>query len=219
MIVSHAHRFIFVRTRKTASTSLEIAFGSVAGDQDIVTPITVKGDQHLLRNYVPRNYEATSTSPAAFNHMPASMIIDRVGQEVWGDYLTFAVERNPWDRAVSLYYFNTAREARRPSFTKWLKIVSLIELSNYHCYSVDGAIAVNRFLRYETLDSNLPGLLREIGLAGLQLPRAKTHYRPPVARDWRRMYDDESASYVAGVCREEIRLFDYRFDDGPVSSD
>ena len=39
MIVSHRHRFIFIKTRKTASTSIEIALSQFCGPEDIITPI------------------------------------------------------------------------------------------------------------------------------------------------------------------------------------
>lgn len=38
VIVSHEHKFIFMKTRKTASTSVEIALSRVCGERDIITP-------------------------------------------------------------------------------------------------------------------------------------------------------------------------------------
>lgn len=40
MIVSHAHKFIFLKTRKVAGTSMEIALSRYVGPDDIVTPIS-----------------------------------------------------------------------------------------------------------------------------------------------------------------------------------
>ena len=37
-IISHRHRFIFVRTHKTASTSVEIALSRICGPEDVITP-------------------------------------------------------------------------------------------------------------------------------------------------------------------------------------
>ena len=39
MIVSFQHEFIFVKTRKTAGTSIEMALTPFCGPDDIVTPI------------------------------------------------------------------------------------------------------------------------------------------------------------------------------------
>ena len=48
MIASHAHRFVFVKTRKTAGTSLEIALSRHCGPDDIVTRIS-PADEELPR--------------------------------------------------------------------------------------------------------------------------------------------------------------------------
>ena len=47
MIISHKHKFIFVKTRKTAGTSLEIGLSEHCGAQDVITPISPKDE--LLR--------------------------------------------------------------------------------------------------------------------------------------------------------------------------
>ena len=39
MIVSHAHKFIFIKTKKTAGTSLEIALSKYCGAEDVLAPL------------------------------------------------------------------------------------------------------------------------------------------------------------------------------------
>ena len=40
MIISHKYRFIFIKTVKTAGTSIEIARSRFCGDRDVITPIS-----------------------------------------------------------------------------------------------------------------------------------------------------------------------------------
>ncbi len=40
MIVNHRHKFIFLKTRKTAGRSIEIALSQFCDSNDIITPIT-----------------------------------------------------------------------------------------------------------------------------------------------------------------------------------
>ena len=39
MIISHRHKFVFLKPRKVAGTSVEVALARHCGEEDIVTPI------------------------------------------------------------------------------------------------------------------------------------------------------------------------------------
>ena len=41
MIISHRHKFIYLKARKVAGTSVEVALAQHCGDGDIVTPVGV----------------------------------------------------------------------------------------------------------------------------------------------------------------------------------
>ena len=40
MILSHKNKFIFLKTKKTASTSIELLLSKVCGKNDIITPVS-----------------------------------------------------------------------------------------------------------------------------------------------------------------------------------
>lgn len=136
MIVSHQHKFIFIKNRKVAGTSMEVALASICGPEDILSPASPvrgqKGRNELARHA--RNYDGRfnpiseivlDLRPASvarvlrdwlqrhtyYNHMRASSIRARVGAEIWDSYYKFCFERNPWDKMVSFYYwYNRARK-------------------------------------------------------------------------------------------------------------
>ena len=58
MIVSHAKKLIFVKTRKTSGTSMEVSLSQVCGPDDIITPISFEDELVRLDmgGTLPQNY-------------------------------------------------------------------------------------------------------------------------------------------------------------------
>ena len=79
MIASHAHRFVFVKTRKTAGTSLEIALSRHCGPADIVTRISPK-DEELRTASGGVGPQNDDTDPSSYAHMGARRVIEVIGR-------------------------------------------------------------------------------------------------------------------------------------------
>jgi len=56
MIISHKHKFIFIKTRKTAGTSIEIFLSQFCGKADILTPIGEGEELRKEQNMASQNY-------------------------------------------------------------------------------------------------------------------------------------------------------------------
>lgn len=107
MIISHKHKFIFIKPRKVASTSVEIALSKHCGEDDVVTPISdfdTNADSDEYSIY-PRNYQEKHF----YNHILPEEIKQKVGVEVWNNYYKFTIVRNPWDQVVSRYFWEKNR--------------------------------------------------------------------------------------------------------------
>jgi hypothetical protein len=94
MIISHRHRFIFIKTLKTAGTSIEVALARHCGPEDIITRIEPPVPEHRHQN-----------DEGFYNHMSAARIKAALPASVWDGYYKLAFERNPWDKLVSWYWF------------------------------------------------------------------------------------------------------------------
>lgn len=58
MIISHKHKFIFIKTIKVSGTSMEIALSHFLGNKDIITPLNIEDEilRYKLTKVLPKNY-------------------------------------------------------------------------------------------------------------------------------------------------------------------
>lgn len=224
MIISHEHRYVFVKTRKTAGTSVEIALAEHAGPRDVLTTFALAEDNAARRSRgadarnqaVPlRCYGLAEWKRALLerrrtayrSHMSAALIRRLTPRGLWDDYFTFTIVRNPWETAASAYSWQTRSAESPPSFERFLE-TSRLTWDNWPLYTVDGRILVDEVIRYEELDSGLAAVAGRLGLPGLELPRAKGGLR---TGSYRNLYDAETQAMVARACRAEIERFGYTF--------
>jgi hypothetical protein len=148
--------------------------------------------------------------PRYTKHMSAKSIKARIDEATWGNYFKFCVERNPYDRAVSLYYWRTRNEAVRMSLVEFLRSLDASSLSNFHIYSLSGKVAVDQVIRYEQLAQCMEQVSARLGLGDLELPRAKTESRTDRAH-YRELMSEEARAIVERACAREIELLEYEF--------
>ena len=60
VIASHQHRFVFLKTRKTAGTSVEIALSKVCGPDDVITEISPEDEKlrQAAGGRAPQNFQS-----------------------------------------------------------------------------------------------------------------------------------------------------------------
>jgi hypothetical protein len=210
VIVSHKHRFIFLKTRKTAGTSLEIALSRHCGPDDIITPIS--DEDEALRSELggrgPQNCEPVP-GRRAFNHMSASAARRLLGQEVWDGYFKFAVERNPWDQVASSYRYSNRRPEWSVPFGTFVRSHRLEKLAkNQHIYRLRGQVAVDRVCLFESLVPDIAEVCELVGLPSLELPHAKSS---PDRGHYRELYEPSDVEVVRKVFADTIDTFGYEF--------
>ena len=164
-LLSFSRDFIFIKTRKTAGTSLEIHLAAQCGPDDIVTPIypAVAGHQ-------PRNHDGY------YNHMPAREI-----RHLQPDFVArafkFAFERHPVDKCLSYFAMLVHSPAhRRPDNPQsWSAYLDRGDFPvDAHLYTdQDGMLIVDRLYRYEEMDT----AMRDLPL------RARIGYKPLTTRE------------------------------------
>jgi hypothetical protein len=193
MIISHKHKYIFIKTNKTASTAVEIYLSKFCGPQDIITQI--RPEDELIRQQL--GYRTAQNEGGFYNHMSAQEIKDSIGPRIWNSYYKFCIERNPCERFISFYFWRN-QECPREDIDKFLNIKNLTVLKNrgFDLYTIDKKIAVNKILLYEKLNFK-------------NIPKIKTDTRID-KRAYNQILNRAQIDIIKNFFKEEIRICNYQ---------
>ena len=223
-----------MKTIKTAGTSIEISLSRFCGPDDIVTPISIK-DEAIRKELgvYPQNYNNYSrflrideykakdfyallrqlkrpkVTTNFYNHISAKQIKYAIGSKVWNSYYKFCFVRNPWDRAISNYFWEKDKNGISSSFGEWL--FSQNPNWNWYIYTISNRVAVDFIGRYEDLDKDLAEVCKKINIPyDNWLPSAKGNIRKDRSH-YSQFLTPDQAKYIEERCKDEIKLFGYSF--------
>jgi len=204
MIISHKYKFIFIKTTKTAGTSIEVALSKLCDEKDIVTPIIPP-----IVDHTPRNYEGF------FNHISALKIKNQISPKLWDSYYKFCFERNPFDKSLSYYFWMKYDKKIDESieFNEFCRNFGKQELpSDFGKYTDEkGNLMVDFIGKYETLLTDLSKVLDilQIPFEGKLTREKDTRFLRD--KDYRKYYDEETKTLVEKIFKNELEMFDYKF--------
>lgn len=211
MLVSHRHHFIYTKTLKTGGTSVESYFEPhcmAEGEWNL---------SHARKEYVSASGIIGQRAHGGdgtrwFNHMPAHLIREQLGEAVWDRYFKFCVVRNPFEKVLSFFFhqrrssagtaFEGATDIER--FNHWVMTAALPQ--DRDVYTIDGRIAMDLVIRYEWLMDGLQEICRRLELPWQpeRLPTFKAGIRPP---------DATVAAFYGTAARQRVaEAFAFEFD-------
>ena len=211
MIASRSLGFIFIKTRKTAGTSLEIVLSSWCSGRDICTPITPE-DEEIRARYggKARNYRDLLGRRRFYNHMPAAEVRARLPQ-LWERSHRFTVERHPYERVLSRAWFITMRTSGNPDEVGAGidRVIADRSYLNHPVYTIDGALAVHEVWDYAEAWDRLRALAERLAMPlPDEWPRAKARFRKD-RRPAREVLTDRQRERIYEDARFEFDLMGY----------
>lgn len=226
MIVSFKHKFIFVKTHKTAGTSIELALARICGNEDIITPLPEK-DEKIRQKldirppqnlYIPFKYY---NEKDIFNsvkslqlrkyweHMTAQHIKRYIDRDIWNSYYKFTIERNPYDKMVSRYYWKGKDTGL--GINEFCQKYSHL-YSDFDKYSINNCIVMDRVFKYECLkemEKELNELFNLKSKLDFSSIKAKSGYRPK--KHYSEFLNNESVSKIKKSFAREIEYFNFEY--------
>lgn len=229
MIVSFERRFIFLRTMKTGSTSVELALAQLCGPDDILTNVS-KFEAHRQGRGQQNNIVPLDTVPFwsrlawAFgmdakkagiqlpNHAYAKTVRRLCTPEQWASFTKITIERNPWDREVSHYLYRKRNGKESGTFAEFVRRGwRRRTIPNFDIYAIGGKIVADEVMRFENLSADFDAVMQRLGIAEAPKLAHLNVSRPGEKPDYRSYYDDATRSAVARRYAREIEAFGYTF--------
>jgi hypothetical protein len=231
MLISHRYKFVFLKTEKSASSSLFHLFKAIIAESDTLYRAHPQVKKELLRKHGSLegvSFESCTSKglmrqfPQLFGvhrHGSAADVRSFLGSELFNSYTKITSERNPWDRQVSLFAHrvNKHDHLNLTDFDQCMKsnlynTLHYNRLHNWDIYAIDNQVVADQVIRFEHLQSDLESVLESIGLDPEKhaLRHSRGGYRKN-QHGYRDLYTDKSRELVRKWYSREIDYFGYEF--------
>jgi hypothetical protein len=218
MLVSHRFRFIYTKTAKTGGTSVESYFERYCMPEGAWSESHARDVHESPEGVIGRRGACDGQPVRWWNHMPATDIRREVGHAMWDAYFKFCVIRNPFEKAVSAFYFRRKQDptkhdsalAEQVQFERWLEAEG--PYTDEAQYIIDGKFALDATIRHERMAEDMTNICTRLGVAWEpeRMPTFKAGIRPKDATV-AALYTPKSRRLVEHVCARELAMFGYEF--------
>jgi hypothetical protein len=222
MLVSHLKKFIFFKTGRSASTSVEQYFEKYCmapGEWTAGSPDTAVREVSVTSAGIIGERGPRAGLASWYGGMPATLIKLHLPAETWDTYFKFTTVRNPYDMAVAQYCLSTVwrlgfslgeLSTEIPKFEQWLVDDNL--KSSAHAYSVDSIPCFDDVIRYESLLPDMTRICQKFGetFDPAALRSYKSQYRPAELNAMS-LFTDIGKEIVKQTCQLELDTFGYTF--------
>ena len=207
-MISHLYKCIFVHIPKCGGTSIE----------NVIWP-EPRNTSDLWMGFVSKFRNKYQTG--GLQHLLATQIREEVGEKVYSDYYKFTIVRNPWDKAVSQFFYMRQRPDLREyigmkeddTFMRYLELTNSklhVQWEKQHKFFQDenGKIIVNFIGRLENFKADSAHILDRLGIQA-EIP----HVNATRHKHYSEYYNTETREMVAEMYKDDIRILWYKFEE------
>lgn len=206
MIISAAHKFIFVAIPKTGTHSVRRALREHMGPSDL----------EQVGLFVQKRFPIPALAQLQHGHLSLQQIRPYLRPEEWRSFFKFAFVRNPYDRFISYCAFMTREKGDFENDPKGVMrhIIAnppaghiLFQPQHSFITGEDGQMLADQVGRVEKMQESYDEIASRIGIPTAQLDRVNSSRR----RDYREYYDPPLIEAVTRLYARDLELFGYEF--------
>lgn len=239
MIISHSKKFIFLRTIKTASSSLEIFLSQFCDKDDILTELfeneekfkkknnligksnsNIKLLSFKLKNIIFLNF---FKSKKLWVHDSLEKVLKSTIKKKIHNYFIFSFVRNPYDWIVSYFFWDISlnKKYKKNKVSKMSKKNLIILFNKFLNNEAHNFFNTNRkiisyypkkihILRYEDLSFEIKKILIKLKINKIRIPINKIYFKKnSIEKDKKKIIDKNAKKKILKYGKFFFDKFDY----------
>ena len=217
-MISIQKKFLFIHVPKTGGNSIQGILKNYS--EDII--ITRKKGE----NGFDERFELKNRKYKIKKHASLYQYKKVLEPDIYNSLFKFAVIRNPWDRMIS-YYFSPNLGVVKWEKEKFIKFVNNVKPLKYYIaeynlldkvfYELNLNVKNDRskldenidyIIKFENIEKDFEKVCKKLSIPYQTLPVVNKSYR----EHYSKYYDEELIELVKRKYRDEIELFNYKFE-------
>lgn len=122
MLLSHRKKFIYIKTIKTAGTSVELYFQKYCVPEERIIDLKEFGQEEIISEdgiiAARLRIFDESKNKKFWSHMSSKNVKNKIDKETWDSYFKFCTVRNPYDLVISKFFWRMYSNAHDSDFFK-----------------------------------------------------------------------------------------------------
>tara|TARA_Y100000741_G_C18251019_1_gene557303 strand:- start:1287 stop:1946 length:660 start_codon:yes stop_codon:yes gene_type:complete len=218
VLVSHKYKFIYIKNQKVAGSSVESLFGKycVGPKYNYTYVDDIQGRSSRFGILGTRKDDKRNWKPKRWfdmGHIKAKKIKNKIGSDKFNSYTKFSVIRNPYDKMVSLFFYNKSRKKIPNNMTFKQFVKSGKKCNNFKWHAINNISTCDYFIRYETLEEDIKKMCDVLKIKDIDINNLPNHKSDTKRnnRDYREYYDEITKKIVYEGHKIEFMRFGYKF--------
>lgn len=213
LVVSKRYKYIFFHLPKNAGVSVS----RMLIDQEKMLQVRRISSFFFRKFFKTKDNFYFSIKRRKFiffkSHLPCYQFQDIIDEEIFSNYLKFAVVRNPWDRMVSRFFYSKKVNIKFKNydFEEFLKYdlennMSVIDQYKY-CSDKKNNFCLDEIIKFENLNNDF----NKISCLFFNKKDMLKHLNKSDHKQYREYYNNNTKDKIYHYCKKDIEFFEYEF--------